>query len=103
MEYVGTCNPDDGTYKVTVDGQPLDPRLDLVNHASTGFSWGYLGSGPAQLALALVAHHTGDDALAVRVHQMVKASVVAGLDEERGWRMSGEDIEKVIAGIGASR
>jgi len=47
MEYVGTFSPNDGTYQVTVDGRPLDPRLDLFNHAPTGFAWGYLGSGPA--------------------------------------------------------
>jgi hypothetical protein len=28
----------------------LDPRCDLRNNASTGFAWGYNGSGPAQLA-----------------------------------------------------
>ena len=30
----------------------LDPRYDLRAH-SDGFEWGYGGSGPAQLALAL--------------------------------------------------
>ena len=29
--------------------QPLPLRLDLFNHSPTGFSWGYGGSGPAQL------------------------------------------------------
>ena len=43
---------------VTVDGKPLGPRLDLFNHSPTGFEWGYFGSGPAQLALAIVAHHS---------------------------------------------
>jgi Family of unknown function (DUF6166) len=32
----------------------LDPRCDLRNNASTGFVWGYNGSGPAQLALAIL-------------------------------------------------
>ena len=45
----------DGTARVTVDMEPLDPRLDLANHSPTGFEWGYGGSGPAQLALALLA------------------------------------------------
>jgi hypothetical protein len=26
---------------VTVDGQPLNPRLDLWNHSPTEFEWGY--------------------------------------------------------------
>src|SRR5262245_4369364 len=33
----------------------LPPRLELANHSPTGFEWGYGGSGPAQLALAMVA------------------------------------------------
>lgn len=28
--------------------------LDEVNHSPTGFEWGYLGSGPAQLAYAIL-------------------------------------------------
>ena len=50
---------------VTVNGKPLDPRLDLWNHSPTGFQWGYGGSGPAQLALALLADYLGDDEQAV--------------------------------------
>ena len=38
----------------------LEPRLDLRNHSPTGFSWGYLGSGCAQLALALLVDVLGD-------------------------------------------
>jgi len=29
-------------------------RSDLFNHSPTGFEWGYGGSGPAQLALAIL-------------------------------------------------
>ena len=46
---------------VTVDGRRLNPRLDLWNHSPTGFEWGYGGSGPAQLALAILADHLGND------------------------------------------
>jgi len=38
-------------------GKRLDPRNDIRNHSPAGFEWGYCGSGPAQLALALVVHH----------------------------------------------
>jgi len=34
---------------------PLPLRLDLFNHSPGGFEWGYGGSGPAQLALAILA------------------------------------------------
>lgn len=37
---------------------PLALRQDLLNH-SAGFEWGYGGSGPAQLALAILADFLG--------------------------------------------
>lgn len=49
---------DDTSVIVEEPGKPnrdLDPRLDLRNHSPTGFAWGYGGSGPAQLALAILA------------------------------------------------
>jgi Family of unknown function (DUF6166) len=67
---------------VYADEQPLDPRLDLWSHSPTGFEWGYGGSGPAQLALALLAHHLQDDARAVSLHQHFKRDFVAGLPHE---------------------
>jgi len=44
------------TGQVWLNGEslPLGPSLKLRNHSPTGFSWGYLGSGPSQLALAVM-------------------------------------------------
>lgn len=65
--------------------RPLPLRLDLVGHSPTGFEWGYGGSGPAQLALAILAIVVGDaDALAN--YQAFKCDVVFGLPHE-GWRL----------------
>lgn len=58
-------------------GYPLDPRVDLRAHSPSGFEWGYNGSGPAQLALALLADATGDDELAQGYYQAFKRQVVA--------------------------
>lgn len=46
----------EGGYLVMVDGKelPLGPSRKIRNHSPTGFAWGYSGSGPAQLALALL-------------------------------------------------
>ena len=44
----------------TATSCPLDSRLDMRNHSPTGFEWGYGGSGPAQLALALAASRLPD-------------------------------------------
>jgi len=40
--------------------RPLDPRLDLANHSPSGFAWGDGGSGPAQLAPAVLADLYGE-------------------------------------------
>ena len=83
---------------VTVDGRPLNPRLDLWNHSPTGFEWGYGGSGPAQLALALLANALGDDDAAIRLHQEFKWKVVATLPGA-GWTLTSEQIHTVLAGL----
>jgi hypothetical protein len=85
---------------VTVcDGQkskPLPLRLDLFNHSPTGFSWGYGGSGPAQLALALLADALGDNDRAIRVHQDFKFKVVACWLEGERWWITAEQIAAVV-------
>lgn len=68
---------------VTADGRTLDLRHDLRNHSPDGAEWGYGGSGPAQLALALLADATGDDELAQRQYQRFKREVVAGFERDR--------------------
>jgi hypothetical protein len=81
---------------VLKDGQPLDigPSRKLVNK-STEFSWGFGGSGPAQLALALLYDVTGDHHLSLDYYQDFKWSVVAGWSET--WVITREEILKWIA------
>jgi hypothetical protein len=69
-----------------------NPRYDLWNHSPTGFEWGYSGSGPAQLALAILADHIGDDEAALEAYQFFKFNVLASLPES-GWTLSSEDID----------
>ena len=61
-----------GRAEVTLGSQPLDPRLDLRNHSPTGLEWGYAGSGPSQLALAMLAVCADDDAEATAAYQWFK-------------------------------
>ena len=56
-------------------------RLDLRNHSPSGFEWGYMGSGPAQLALAICAYALGDER-AESAYQDVKDQIVAGLPRQ---------------------
>ena len=100
--YIGTPHRDSvsGQSLVTVcDGQksePLPLRLDLFNHSPTGFSWGYGGSGPAQLALALLADALGDDDRVIRLHQCFKFKVVACWPESERWWITTEQITAVV-------
>jgi hypothetical protein len=91
-----------GPQCATVDERPLPMRLDLVNHSPTGFGWGYGGSGPAQLALALLADHLGDDEEALDLYQDFKWRVVPGLPAE-GWTLTSADIDAAIEKVRAAR
>lgn len=84
--------------QVTVDGKPLDPRFDLKRLSPTGFEWTYEGNGPAQLALALLADHLGDDARALRLHEPFMRLVVAELDNS--WELTSAEIDAALAAIG---
>ncbi|HVR09254.1 MAG TPA: DUF6166 domain-containing protein, partial [Thermoanaerobaculia bacterium] len=72
----------------------LDPRLDLRNHSPTGFEWGYGGSGPAQLALALAASRL-PDRLARITYQRLKGKLVAALNDN--WHLSADRLDALLA------
>lgn len=88
--------------RVDINGKVLDPAesLKLRNHSPDGFNWGYPGSGPSQLALALLLHFTNKD-FALRNYMEFKDMVIAKLPptsfslpgtqvkqwcKERGWK-----------------
>ena len=51
------------TRTVWLDGVQLSPARSqkVYNHSPNGFNWGYGGSGPAQLALAMMLELTGGE------------------------------------------
>jgi len=53
------------------------PSQRLINHSPSGFQWGYGGSGPAQLALALLFDATTDPEMALANYQEFKLAFVA--------------------------
>jgi hypothetical protein len=77
----------------------LPLRLDLRNHSPDGFGWGYMGSGSAQLALALCADVTGDDARALAVYQQFKRRVISRLPRDNPWILTASTILSVIREI----
>ena len=105
--YIGERTPD-GCQVVVVDSSKpddsylLDPRFDLRNHSPDGFNFGYAGSGPSQLALALLADVLGDDEHAQEHYQTFKFKVIARLEGDR-FELSEDDIKQTVARLEAER
>jgi len=91
--------------RAIVEKLPVQERLtperslELANHSPTGFEWGYGGSGPAQLALALLLDYTDDEDVALAQYTEFKNEVVSQLEctgpDER-WRLTDSDIDAVL-------
>lgn len=77
------------------DDRDLDPRRDLYDHSPTGFECGYAGSGPAQLALAILADFLGDDERALQLYQPFKAAVISSLPRQE-WVLTALGIEDAL-------
>lgn len=62
--------------------EELPLRTDLKNHSPSGFAVGYNGSGPAQLALAILAYLYTDEE-AMDAYQEFKRLVIADIESDR--------------------
>jgi hypothetical protein len=102
--YIGTRTDHGVAVVVQDDGacRALDPRRDLRNHSPDGFEWGYAGSGPAQLALALAADVLGDDERAREVYQRLKVKLIGRLAND-GWSLTEDRIRAAIDAIERDR
>jgi hypothetical protein len=91
-----------GECHVTVNDRPLH---HYAYHSPDGFEWGYVGSGPADLALAILAHHFGERPTraglmktgaaeryqSYKYHQVFKDDFVAGWGDT--WQLTSDQIE----------
>jgi len=93
--------PADGTaseVKVEWSQGPRGNWTDLehiVHHSPTGMSWGYAGSGPADLAFSILSHHLSDDP-APALYQAFKGAFVVGWGDE--WKITSQEISAWING-----
>jgi len=76
---------------VTVDGERLDCRYDLFSASPAGFEWDYRGSGPAKLAIAILAD-AYEDEFAGEYYQQFKREVIAELPDD-GWTLTRSDLD----------
>jgi len=91
-----------GPQLVTKDDDILDPTPSqkIWNRSPDGFNWGYQGSGPAQLALALLYDVTRDKDIAVRLHQEFKRDYVSTWSDT--WEITNASIQGwVVSKLGA--
>lgn len=79
---------------VVVDGAVLSPARSqsLWNHSPDGFNWGYHGSGPAQLALALALLFVPEDK-ALRCYQEFKRDYIATLPGGENFKLDGRVVK----------
>src|SRR5690242_4263124 len=99
--YIGERTPDGCQVVVLDDTKPdharlLNPRYDLRNHSPDGFEFGYAGSGPSQLSLALLADALGDDDRAQDMYQSFKFKVIGRITGDR-FEMTEDEIKQKVA------
>lgn len=96
--YIGFRTPSGAHVVVRTDERStnLQPRPDLIRHVPVGFDWGRSGSGQAQLALALLAHASGDDAFALEHYQVFQHEIIARLPKNR-FEITGSQALQMLA------
>ena len=87
MEITGSMKSgrtEQGGLPVYIGSKLLDPKpsQELFNHSPDGFAWGYSGSGPAQLALAILLEVSGKKEIALRNYQDFKSKYVSSFPSE---------------------
>ena len=78
---------------VYIDDRILSPErsMQVYNHSNGGFTWGYGGSGPAQLGLALLLEAGASKDEASSYHQQFKWEIISKLPGTR-FNMQGKQV-----------
>jgi hypothetical protein len=94
-EDIGIIKGIAATRQVFINGIELSPTRSqlIVNHSPDGFEWGYGGSGPAQLALA-IALELVDENRAREMYQSFKQQFIARLEQGKDFEL---DIDRCKA------
>ena len=95
--YEGFKDPQYMRVSVNKNGKFLSPQRSqkVRNHSPDGFSWGYGGSGPAQLALAILLEEY-DEKTALYYYQDFKWEVIANLPQSCNWSLDSQTIAKIM-------
>lgn len=99
--YIGTRDPKNGEASVLVvdDGgksHDLPTRKEVYNHSPTGLEWGYGGSGPAQLSLAMLCDYFSLDAEGRELGRAIAVEIGRPLGESVGDEKHKEPIQMAL-------
>lgn len=94
-----------GVYVFTEEGARELPHHG--RHCPSGFSWGFAGSGPADLAHSILLDYLGltpaaealrddDEGATVLPYHAFKLEVIAGLPPRAAWQISGRQIDHFL-------
>jgi Family of unknown function (DUF6166) len=81
---------------VTVDGKPLenpDPR------EPRDYEWGYAGTGPGNLARAILIDCLGDKSRVERVRLQFLQSIISQLPRQNSWTLTEQGVLDAVAEI----
>lgn len=84
-------------HKVYINGYLLSPKKSqkVRNHSPDGFNWGYGGSGPAQLALAILLEFV-DVPIALAFYQDFKWKYIASLTFQACFEIPIHEVKEFI-------
>lgn len=76
---------------------PLPEYYGLCKHSPDGFSWGYNGSGPSQLAFAIIHNVFHDITLTQDVYMRFREAKIATLDKDSDHIITEQSIREWVA------
>lgn len=121
MRYAGYANANQAGARLVMieddDDNTIGPLPHIVKHSPDGFSWGYGGSGPADLARSLLIHALdvprhrdalggdcegcwwcdGGYAIEPAMYQAFKAQVIAQLPGDEDWELDRDVVKRWAA------
>lgn len=100
--YIGTRTQSGPSVVVQTlyDKTALQLRLDLIRHSPIGFDWANgTPSGSAQLALALLAHASGNDRFALQHYEVFNHEIIRRLAKFR-WELNATQILQMLQFVG---
>lgn len=83
--------------RVMINGKILSPKRSqsVFNHSPDGFNWGYSGSGPAQLSLAILLEFFGEK-LALKFYQEFKSDVISKIPQGKNFDLTEEFVKNWV-------